>query len=74
MDPTTILRAMQSWPVEKQLDLLFRAWDQLIDSGWRPELTDEMLSEIERRLAEHEADPSKVFTWEQVVEHVQRAK
>jgi putative addiction module component (TIGR02574 family) len=74
MDPTTTLQAMQSWPVEEHLEFLFRAWDQLIDSGWQPELTEGMKAELDRRLAEHEADPSNVFTWEQVVERVRRPR
>jgi putative addiction module component (TIGR02574 family) len=74
MDPTITLQAMQSWPVEEQLDFLFRAWDQLIDSGWQPELTPEVQSELDRRLSAHEADPSKVLTWEQVVERVRRPR
>ena len=37
MDPTTTLQTVQAWPVEEQLEFLFRAWDQLIDSGWQPE-------------------------------------
>jgi putative addiction module component (TIGR02574 family) len=74
MDPKTTLQAMQSWPVEEQMDFLFRAWDQLIDSGWQPELTEEMGTELDRRLAAHEADPGTVLTWEQVVERVRRPR
>src|SRR5206468_3810998 len=39
VDPTTTLQAVQAWPVEQQVEFLFRAWDQVLDSGWRPELT-----------------------------------
>jgi putative addiction module component (TIGR02574 family) len=65
---------MQTWPVEEQLDFLFRGWDQLVDSGWRPELTDELRAEFDRRLAAHEADPGDVLTRERVVERVRRQR
>jgi putative addiction module component (TIGR02574 family) len=74
MDPTIVLQAVQAWPVEEQLDFLFRAWDQLIDSGWKPELTEELRAELECRLAAHQANPDNVFTWEQVVAHVRRPR
>jgi putative addiction module component (TIGR02574 family) len=74
MDPTTTLQAVQGWPVEEQLEFLFRAWDQLLDSGWKPELTEELREELERRLAAHQANPDNVLTWEQVVAHVRRPR
>ena len=42
MDPTTALQTVRAWPVEEQLEFLFRAWDQLVDGGWEPELTEEL--------------------------------
>ncbi|MCI0460958.1 MAG: addiction module protein [Gemmataceae bacterium] len=74
MDPTTTLQAVQAWPVEEQLEFLFRAWDQVIDSGWQPEVTEELRAELDRRLAAHQADPSNVLTWEQVVARVRRPR
>lgn len=74
MDQTTTLQTVQSWPVEEQIEFLFRAWDQLIEGGWRPELTDELRNELDRRLAAHQADPGSVLTWEQVVAHVRRPR
>jgi putative addiction module component (TIGR02574 family) len=74
MDPTTALQAMQTWPVDQRLDFLFQAWDQLVDGGWQPELTEEMRAELDRRLAAHEASPDNVLTWEQVLERVRRPR
>jgi putative addiction module component (TIGR02574 family) len=74
MDPTTTLQAVQAWPVEEQLEFLFRAWDQFLDSGWQPELTEELRAELERRLAAHQANPNNVLTWEQVLAHVRRPR
>lgn len=72
MDPTTTLREVQAWSLEDQLELAFRLWDQIVESGWQPELTDELKAELDRRLAAFKADPTNVLTWEQVLAHVRR--
>lgn len=72
MDATPTLEAVRGWPVEDQLDLVFRLWDQIVDAGWRPAPSPELLGELRRRLAAHAADPSRALTWEQVVAHVRR--
>jgi putative addiction module component (TIGR02574 family) len=72
VDRTTALQEIQSWPVEEQLDLVFRLWDQLVEGGWQPELTDELKAELDRRLASYEANPENVLTWEQIVARVRR--
>lgn len=72
MDPTIALQEVQAWPIEERLAFLFCAWDQIVDSGWQPELTEELRTELDRRLAAHQADPSQVLTWEQVVAQVRR--
>ena len=70
MDKQAVWEAVQTWPVEDQLDLASRIWDHLVDSGWEPELTDELKAELDRRIAAYEADPTNVLTWEQVVEKI----
>ena len=72
MDATATLDAARGLPVEDQLDLVFRLWDQIVDAGWRPTPSPELLEELKRRLAAHDADPSRALTWEQVVDHVRR--
>jgi putative addiction module component (TIGR02574 family) len=72
MDTTKTLQTVRGWPVEDQLELVFRLWDQLLEDGWRAEPTDELAAELDRRLAAHEANPGNVCTWEQVLERVQR--
>jgi putative addiction module component (TIGR02574 family) len=65
---------VQAWPVEEQVEFLFRAWDQVLDSGWQLELTAELRAELDRRLAAHAADPGNVLTWEQVIARVRRPR
>src|SRR5215475_9112749 len=51
MDQNAMLQEVQSWPLDDQLDFLFHAWDRLVERGWRPELTDDLKAELDRRLA-----------------------
>jgi putative addiction module component (TIGR02574 family) len=74
MDSTTMLQALQAWPAEEQVEFLCRAWEQLADAGWQPELTEELRAELDRRLAAYEANPSNVVTWEQVMARVRRPR
>ena len=74
MDPATTLEAARQWSVEDRLELVFGLWDQLVADGWQPEPTDELIAELDRRTAAHEANPSNVRTWEQVLERVRRRR
>jgi putative addiction module component (TIGR02574 family) len=74
MDPTPTLQAVRDWPVADRLELVFRLWDQLVEDGWQPEPTDELIAELDRRLAAHEADPTNVRSWEQVLARVRKAR
>ena len=74
MDLATTLQSVREWPKQDRLTLLFLLWDQLIDEGWQPEPEEELIAELERRLAAHEADPANVRTWEQVRERVRRPR
>jgi len=72
MDPTPTLEAVREWPLEDRLELVFRLWDQLVEDHWQPEPTDDLLAELDRRLAAHEANPTDVRTWEQILERVRK--
>lgn len=74
MDATTTLETVGTWPVADQLDLVFRLWDQIVDAGWRPAPSPELLGELRQRVAAYEADPSRVLTWDQVQAHVKRPR
>ena len=66
MDGKTILTETDSWPVEDQLRLMHELWDRLVDRGYEPELTEELKAELDRRLAEDDAAPDEVVSWEEV--------
>ncbi len=72
MDPTAVWQAVREWPAEDQLEFVFRLWDQLIVDGWQPEPKDDLIAELDRRLAAHEANPTNVRTWEQVLQRLRK--
>ena len=74
VDTTATLGTVRTWPVEEQLELVFRLWDQISDAGWRPSPSPELLAELQRRLALHAANPGRAMTWEQVVAHARQAR
>ena len=74
MDVTPTLQTVRTWPVEDRLELVFGLWDQLVEDGWQPEITDELAAELDRRLDAHEANPENVRTREQVIERIRRLR
>lgn len=66
MDPQSVLAAVESWPVEDRLRLMEGIWAGLLDQGYDPGLTEGQIEEIERRLAEDDAAPDDVVSWEEV--------
>ena len=74
MDMTSALDQFRQWPIEDQLQFVEKAWDEIAQSGWQPQLTDAQKAELDRRLAAHEADPSNVLTWDQVVASLGRSR
>ncbi len=74
MNAAATLENARRWPVEDQLDLVFGLWDQIVDSGWQPTPSPELVAVLRRRLAAHDADPSRAKTWDEVVAHVRRPR
>jgi putative addiction module component (TIGR02574 family) len=74
MDVESTLEAVRTWPVDDQLRLVFEVWDRIVADGWQPRLSEELRAELNRRLAAHQAEPSRALTWEQVLAHVKRVR
>ena len=72
LDTTTTLQTFQAWPVEDRRELVFGLWDQIVSAGWQPEPTEELNLELDRRLAAHEANPTNLRTWEQILQNVRK--
>ena len=63
MDLNTVLREVETWSVDDQVQLVQRLWDRLEDQGYEPELTDNQKAELDRRLAAYEANPGAGSSW-----------
>jgi putative addiction module component (TIGR02574 family) len=66
VDVNTVLREVETWPVEDQVQLAEQLWDRLEDQRYDPELTDDQKAELDRRLADYEENPSASSSWEAV--------
>jgi putative addiction module component (TIGR02574 family) len=71
---TSALEQFRQWPVDEQIEFVHRAWDEIAESSWQPQLTAEQKAELDRRLAAYHAAPANVLTWEQVVAHLGRPR
>jgi putative addiction module component (TIGR02574 family) len=66
MNLHTVLTQVETWSVEDRLRLMEQIWAGLLDQGYQPALTDEQKAEIDRRLADDDAAPDDVVSWEEV--------
>ncbi len=74
MDMTAVLNKIGGWPAEDRVQLVHRIWDQLVESGWRPTLSDDQKAELDRRLEALETNPADVVSWDAIVEHLGRPR
>jgi putative addiction module component (TIGR02574 family) len=66
MEFDTVLTEVDAWPVGDRIRLMNELWDRLEDQGHEPELSEEMKAELDRRLAEDDAEPDDVVSWAEV--------
>jgi putative addiction module component (TIGR02574 family) len=66
MNSSAPLDEVRSWPLPKRLEFVFLLWDEILDSGARPGLPDDLKAELDRRWAAFQANPTDVRTWEQI--------
>ena len=52
--------------VEQRLALVEELWDSIAESGADVPVSEAQRAELDRRLAEHEAQPDDVVSWEDV--------
>ena len=74
MDLGAVLQEVDSWPVEERLRLVEAVWDGLLDAGVEPFLTSAQREELDRRIAALEASPDDVIPWDEVQQHIRRAR
>jgi len=52
--------------IEDRLTLVQAIWDSIASGNDRPALSDALRAELDRRLADHLANPDDVVPWEEV--------
>ena len=52
--------------VDEQIELVEALWDNIIEHNAVPPLTEAQAAELDRRIADHEANPDDVVSWEEV--------
>ena len=63
---THLLDQARQLSVEEQLELVEALWDEIAKRNATPPPTDAQEAELDRRLADHEANPDDVVPWSEV--------
>jgi putative addiction module component (TIGR02574 family) len=66
MAPTLQALGIDRMSVEDRIALATAIWDSIVTEPHPPLLTEAQRLELERRLADHAANPEDVVPWEQV--------
>ena len=66
MDFSQVLSAANSLSIDDRIRLVDAIWESIEGETPMPQLTEAQKQELDRRLAEHEANPDDVIPWEQV--------
>lgn len=63
---THLLDQARKLSVDEQIELVEALWDSIVERNAVPSLTEAQQIELDRRLADHEANPDDVVSWEEV--------
>ncbi len=66
MPPTLQALGIDNMSVEDRIALAQAIWDSIGTQTHPPLLTEAQRQELQRRLADHEANPDDVIPWEQI--------
>lgn len=61
-----LLQQASELDVDEQIELVEAIWDGIVSRGAAPPITDMQKAELDRRLADHLADPDDVLPWSEV--------
>lgn len=65
MNPQLLQQASQL-DVDEQIELVEAIWDGIVSRGAAPPITEAQKAELDRRLADHLANPDDVVPWSEV--------
>jgi putative addiction module component (TIGR02574 family) len=63
---TSLFDQVRKLPLEEQLELVEALWDSIGDRNAVPGPTDAQKAELDRRLADHAANPEDLVPWDEV--------
>lgn len=63
---TQLLQQARVLDIDEQIELAEAIWDGIVSRGAAPPLTDAQKMELDRRLADHLANPNDVVPWSEV--------
>ena len=66
MMPTLESLGLDRLTSEEKIHVALELWDSLPEADGSRDLTPEQIEDLDRRLADHEANPDDVFPWEDV--------
>lgn len=66
MDITTTLNEITALSVEDRIRLVQAIWDTIAAEQVYPDLTDVQKQELDRRIADYEANTNDVLTWDEI--------
>ena len=74
MSVATILKLIEELNPDEKADLVYHVWNQLVDSGWQPPLSESHATVLDRLLAVLNANPSAVLSWDEIVAYARRER
>lgn len=74
MSVDAILKEIESLSAPELAELKVRFAEQFPDTHTEPEISPELAQLLDERNAAYEANPDKVYTWDEVVAYVKRKK
>ena len=63
---TQLLQQASILDIDEQIKLVEAIWDGIVSRGTVPPLTETQKTELDRRLADHLANPNDVVPWSEV--------
>lgn len=63
---TRLLQQASVLGIDEQIELVQAIWDGIVSRGGAPSLTEAQKTELDRRLADHLANPNDVVPWSEI--------
>ena len=66
MDITATLNEITALSIEDRIHLVQAIWDTIATEQAYPDLTEAQKQELDNRIADYEANPNDLLTWEEI--------